>query len=150
MTLDDLQIFAVEFRDGLIGTQPKASRGMCALVSLPLRAAYKSLCGVETNLVTEDGHTFLVTADGHYRIDPTIDQFRRDSGEKASIETQVGITQLDADLSSFPFHDLLEQFKRLHSLDRGSQPSAREAGAFVANHIYYPLARQGFFEGRLE
>ena len=55
----DLQRFATEFRDGLIGTQPRASRGMCALVSIPLRAALNIFLDVATNLVTEDGHTFL-------------------------------------------------------------------------------------------
>lgn len=145
----DLQAFAVEFRDGLIGTQPKASRGMCALVSIPLRAALKVLLGVDTDLVTENGHTFLVTADGQYRIDPTIDQFQREPIEKVLVEQHAGAVQPDERLASLPFDELLENFKRLYRND-GGHPGAKEAGAFVATYIYYPLAQQGFFEGRME
>lgn len=145
----NLQQFAIEFRDGLIGTQPKASRGMCALVSMPLRAALKVLRGVETELVTEDGHTFLVTADGQYRIDPTIDQFQRASGEKVLVEHRPRAIDLDERLSALPFVDLLEHFKRLYSNEERA-PGPKEAGAFIAKFIYYPLAQRGFFEGRME
>lgn len=145
--LSDLQDFAIEFRDGLIGTQSKASRGMCALVSIPLRAALKVLRGIDTYIVTEGGHTFLVTSDGEYRIDPTIDQFKRapDMQEKVSVDPQFGCLEEDARLSDLPFIELMEQFKRLYG-----EPSARDAGAFVARFIYYPLAQRGFFEGRME
>lgn len=140
-----LHLFASEFRDGLIGTQPRASRGMCALVSIPLRAALHVLHGVKTNLVTEDGHTFLVTADGNLRIDPTIDQFQREPSEKVWIDQYIGEIRPDERLTSLPFVELLENFKRLYSSE-GNQPGAKEAGLFVATYIYYPLAQQGFFD----
>ena len=147
-TTADLKIFAEEFRDGLIGTQPKASRGMCALVSIPLRAALKVLRGVETTLVTEDGHTFLVTSDGQYRIDPTIDQFGKTS-EKVLVQCTGERGQTDERLIDLPFIELIENFKRLYgSEDRVLGP--REAGGLVAQFIFYPLARRGFFEGRME
>ena len=145
----DLQLFATEFRDGLIGSQPRASRGMCALVSTPLRAALKILLDVETNLVTADGHTFLVTADGQTRLDPTIDQFQREQGEKVLVAQHVGTVQCDERLTALPFVELLENFKRLYS-NEGRHPGAKDAGAFVATYIYYPLAQTGFFEGRME
>lgn len=145
----DLQQFATDFREGLIGLQPKASRGMCAMVSIPLRAALKVLLGVDTELVTENGHTFLVTTDGQTRIDPTIDQFQREPREKVLVAQQIGEVKSDERLSALPFVELLENFKRLHSSD-GRQPGAKDAGAFVATYIYYPLAQQGFFEGRME
>lgn len=145
----DLQLFATEFRDGLIGTQPRASRGMCALVSIPLRAALKVLLDVETNLVTSDGHTFLVTVDGQTCIDPTIDQFQREPIEKVLIAQHVGEVLCDERLTALPFVELLENFKRLYSKD-GRPPGAKDAGAFVSTYIYYPLAQTGFFEGRME
>lgn len=148
-TRQDLQIFATEFRDGLIGTQPKASHGMCALVSIPLRAALKILLGVETNVVTADGHTFLVTADEQTRIDPTIDQFQQGPGEKVLVAQHVGVVQYDERLTALPFSELLENFKRI-SINEGHHPGAKDAGAFVATYIYYPLAQTGFFEGRMK
>lgn len=145
----DLQLFATEFRDGLIGMQPRASRGMCALVSIPLRAALKTLLGVETNLVTKDGHTFLVTMDGQTRIDPTIDQFDREPGEKVLVAQYAGAVKCDERLSDLPFVDLMENFKRLYSKE-GRLPGAKDAGVFMATYIYYPLAQTGFFEGRMD
>ena len=145
----DLKAFAIDFRDGLIGTQPKASHYMCKLVSMPLRAALFVLRGIETDLVTEDGHTFLVTTDKQFVIDPTIDQFQA-SGlalEKVLVEAHPKhFVSIDETLSALPFIELIENFKRLHSAD-GVEPGAKDAGSFVATYIYYPLAQQGFFEG---
>lgn len=120
---------------------------MCALVSIPLRAALKVFHQLDTDLVTEDGHTFLVTADG-LRIDPTIDQFQQETTEKVQIETYAGVVCRDERLTALPFVELLENFKLLYSQD-GRHPKAKDAGAFVATYIYYPLAQQGFFDGRM-
>lgn len=148
---DDLRAFAVEFREGLIGIQAKASQRMCAVVSMPLRAAFKVLRGVETDLVTEDGHTFLVTTVGQFKIDPTIDQFYKKSEglEPVLVESQTAPMQADEHLSTIPFIELIEQFKRLYAAD-GLEPSARDAGKFVANYIYYPLAQQGYFSSHTQ
>lgn len=143
-----IQCFAEEFRDGLIGDQPKASRGMCALVSAPLRAALKVLLDIETDLVTEDGHTFLVTRGSNLRIDPTIDQFGR-AKEKVLIERSDSPVNVDERLEGLPFVELMENFKRLHGAEQRSL-GPREAGSLVAQFIYYPLAQTGFFEGRME
>ncbi len=144
----DLLSFAVEFRDGLIGTQPRASRGMCALVSIPLRAALKVLHGIDTDLVTENGHTFLVTVDGQCRIDPTIDQFHVEPTEKVQVTPRAAAVCRDERLTALPFVELMENFKRIHGND-GRQPGAKDAGVFVATYIYYPLAQQGFFDERM-
>lgn len=146
MSSSDLQAFAIDFRDALIGTQPRASHMMCAVVSMPLRAALKVLRDVDTELVTEDGHTFLVTVDGQYRIDPTIDQFSLAPSEKVLVEANSGAPARDAVLAEIPFVELLEEFKRLYGAD--GQLSAAEAGSLVAKYVYLPLARQGVFEGR--
>ena len=147
----NLKIFAEEFRNGLIGTQPKASRGMCALVSVPLRAALKVLLGVDTDVVTENGHTFLVTIDGRLRIDPTIDQFQKVAAdsEKVLIENCLERGQPDDRLSALPFDDLIDNFRRLYG-NEDRQLGPREAGSLVARFIFAPLAQQGFFEGRME
>ena len=144
----ELQTFAVEFRDGLIGTQPQASRGMCALVSISLRAALKVLRGIDTELVTADGHTFLVTSDGQWRIDPTIDQFGKTT-EKISVERNGERVLIDERLTTLPCIELIENFNRLYR-SKGRALGASEAGGLVAQFIFYPLAQNGFFEGRME
>lgn len=142
----DLQQFALEFRDGLLGTQAHASRRMCATVSMPLRAALLVLQGIETKVVTEDDyHIFLVTADGKTRIDPTIDQFHAAPAEKVQVQHQAGPVHAIQALMDLPFVELLENFKRF-ALEVGETPCARDAGAFVATYIYYPLAQQGVFD----
>lgn len=150
--MPDIKQFAIDFRDGLIGTQPMASKYMCAMVSIPLRAALEVLLGIKTRLVTQGGHTFLVTQDGCTLIDPTIDQFARasyDSREKILVEQCDGINFVDdARLEGLPFIELMENFKRLYS-DDGQVPNAKSAGAFVAQYIYYPLAQNGFFDARM-
>jgi hypothetical protein len=146
---DELKTFAIDFRDGLIGTQPKASLYMCKLVSMPLRAALQVLRGISTDLVTEDGHTYLVTTDKQFVIDPTIDQFQRSGHalEKVLVEAQTELfVSIDEKLGELPFIELIENFKRIYSAD-GAEPSAKDAGSFVATYIYYPLAQQGFFDG---
>jgi len=149
-TAADLQTFAEEFRDGLIGIQPKASRGMCALVSVPLRAAFKVLRGIDTDLVTENGHTFLMTSDGRYCIDPTMDQFARVTGitDKVLVEKGQMAWSPDDRLAELSFVELLEHFKRLTE-NENSLPGPRKAGEFVAQFVYAPLAQQGFFEGHM-
>ena len=122
---------------------------MCALVSTPLRSALKVIAHIETKVISVEGHTFLVTEDGKYLIDPTIDQFKEESKEKVKIDEYIGTFEVDERLMDLPFVELMECFKRLCESE-GRTPGAREAGAFVATYIYYPLAQQGFFEGRME
>lgn len=149
-SVSDLLAFAVEFREGLIGSQPKASRGMCALVSIPLRAALKVIRGIDTELVTENGHTYLVTSDGKLKIDPTVDQFRNSPvGAKVLIEDCLQEVRTDERLSGLPFDEVIGQFKRLYSTE-GKHLGPKEAGTLVAQYIFYPLAQRGFFEERME
>lgn len=146
---EELRAFVCEFRDGIIGTNPKASKGMCALVSTPLRADLKVIAEIETKVISAEGHTFLVTGDGKYLIDPTIDQLKEESKEKVKIYAVTGTFEEDERLMALPFVELMECFKRMCEHE-GRKPGAREAGAFVATYIYYPLAQKGFFEGRME
>lgn len=139
----DLEEFAEAFRNGVLGEQAGASKRMCFVVSAPLRAALRVFRGVETELVTEDGHTFLVTVDGRFRIDPTADQFE-------GIEQKVVVAAADRSystnhvISEIPFLELMENFKRLSEAD-GWTVGPYDVGQFVAEYIYFPLAQNGAF-----
>ena len=137
-----LHDFSLRFKTGLIGNQPYASKRMCAVVSMPLRAALKVFLGVSTDLVTEDGHTFLVTPEG-LRIDPTIDQFSPEK-RKVLVEPEAVNHPIDECLNRVPFDVLLQEYKRICQ-NENKIPTPTEAGNFIAQVVFFPLARQGFF-----